>query len=139
MAYIKKIDHIGIVVADMKEAIKAYKKLLFKEPSCLERHEEAKVDLAFFDVGEIQVELLAPCAPDSEVSSFLEEKGGGIHHVCFEVEGIEEILEELKKKGMKLIDEHPRPGSRDSHVAFVDPASAKGVYIEYCEFPKSKG
>ena len=136
MARIKRIDHIGIVVSDINEAIEIYRMLLFKEPSQLERVEAAKVDLAFFDIGDVQIELLSPTAPDSEISSFLKEKGGGIHHICYEVEGINEILEDLKDKGVKLLDENPRPGSRNSQVAFVDPVSTRGVYIEYCEFPE---
>jgi len=135
MAGIKKIDHIGIVVPDIKEAIEIYKVLLLKEPSHLERVDAAKVDLAFFDVGEIQIELLAPIASDSEISAFLEEKGGGIHHICYEVEEINEILDKLKREGVKLMDEKPRPGSRNSQIAFVDAVSTKGAYIEYCEFP----
>jgi len=138
MVEIKKIDHIGIVVADLREAIEIYKMLLLKEPSHLESIDAVKVDLAFFNVGDVQIELLAPTTSDSEISAFLEEKGGGIHHICYEVEGINEILESLKREGVKLIDEKPRPGSRHSQIAFVDAASTKGVYIEYCEFPKSK-
>jgi methylmalonyl-CoA/ethylmalonyl-CoA epimerase len=122
----------------MREGIEIYKQLLSREPSHVEQVDAAKVDLAFFDVGDIQIELLTPTASDSEISAFLEKKGGGIHHICFEVEGISDILNSLKREGVKLMDEKPRPGSRNSQVAFVDASSTKGAYIEYCEFPKSK-
>jgi methylmalonyl-CoA/ethylmalonyl-CoA epimerase len=135
MAEIKKIDHIGIVVPDMEKAIDIYKSMLLMEPSHLEHVAASKVDLAFFDVGDVQVELLAPTAPDSEMSPFLEETGGGIHHICYEVVGIRDILKQLKEEGFKLIDEEPRPGSRNSQIAFVDASSTDGAYIEYCEFP----
>lgn len=135
MAKIKKIDHIGIVVSNMKEAVEIYKNLLFREPIYTEYFNASKVELTFFDVGGVQIELLAPTAPDSEIMPFLKEKGGGIHHICYEVEGIDEILKKLNEEGIKLIDERPRPGSRNTQIAFVDATSTKGTYIEYCEFP----
>lgn len=135
MVKIKKIDHIGIVVPNLKEGIETYKNLLFKEPIHIEYIEESKVEVAFFDIGGVQVELLAPTNSESEVMTFLKSTGGGIHHICYEVEGLHEILKKLKEKNIKLIDEVPRKGSRNTQIAFVDPRSTKGVYIEYCEFP----
>jgi methylmalonyl-CoA/ethylmalonyl-CoA epimerase len=138
MARIKKIDHIGIVVFNLKESIRVHKDLLFQEPTHYEVFDATKVELAFFDIAGVQIELLSPTAPDSDIMPFLKEKGGGIHHICYEVEGIHDILNDLKKKGFKLIDETPRPGSRNSQIAFVDATSTKGVYIEYCEFSNDR-
>jgi methylmalonyl-CoA epimerase len=134
MASIKKIDHIGIVVPNIQEGIEIYKQLLLRKPIYTEYIDASKVQLAFFDVGGVQIELLAPTSFDSEVMLFLKQTGGGLHHICYEVEKINDILTELKDKGFRLIDEIPRPGSRNTQIAFVDPKSTKGVYIEYCEF-----
>jgi methylmalonyl-CoA epimerase len=138
MGRIKKVDHVGIAVSNMKEAIGIYKTLIFKEPFRLEHINGSKVELAFFNVGEVHIELLAPTASESWITAFLDEKGDGVHHICYEVEGIAEILQDLKRKEVKLIDENPRPGSRGSQVAFVDSMGTIGVYIEYCEFPETK-
>jgi methylmalonyl-CoA/ethylmalonyl-CoA epimerase len=135
MVRVKKMDHIGIVVANMPEAIAQYRAFLFKEPSHTEFYEPERIELAFFDIGGVQVELLGPRDAASGVGAFLQEKGGGIHHICYEVEDLKGILKLLKEKGMKLIDEQPRPGSRNSQIAFVHPASPGGGLIEYCEFP----
>lgn len=135
MGRIKKIDHIGIVVSNINEAVEIYKSLLFEDPTHSEHIDTTKVDIVFFDIGGVLIELLAPTAPESVLTPFLENNGEGLHHICYEVEGIEELLKNLEKKGIKLIDEEPRPGSRNSQIAFVDPKSTRGVYIEYCEFP----
>jgi len=135
MGKIKKIDHIGIMVSSIEQGIETFKRILLREPSRREYIDAYKVDLAFFDIGDAQVELLAPTASDSEFMPFLKQTGGGFHHICYEVEGIDEILENLKRSGVKLIDEKTRPGSRNSLIAYVEAASAGGVYTEYCEFP----
>ncbi len=135
MGKIKKIDHIGIVVSSIEQGIETYKRILMQEPSHREYIDAYKVDLAFFDIGDVQVELLAPTASNSEYMLFFNQTGGGFHHICYEVEGIDEILEKLKRRGVKLIDEKTRPGSRNSMIAYVEAASAGGVYTEYCEFP----
>ena len=135
MPTIKKIDHIGIVVSNFKEAIEKHRNLLFREPSHTEYFEPAKVELAFFDIGGVSIELLAPTAPTGDLWAFLKERGGGLHHICYEVDDIHRILESLKEKGFQLLDEKPRAGSRNSQIAFINPASADGVLIEYCQFP----
>ena len=119
MARVKKIDHIGIVVPDMSAAVEKYHSLLFQKPSHTEYFEPGNLDIAFFDVEGVQIELLAPRSADSEISAYLEEKGAGLHHICYEVDDIEGILNILKAKGIALIDEEPRAGSRNSRIAFV--------------------
>ena len=137
MSSIGKIDHIGIVVSDMGEAIERYRLLLMKEPSHREFFEPTRVDLAFFNIGGVDMELLAPTQRDGELGVFLREKGEGLHHICFQVTRLAEILKLAKQGGMELLDEEPRPGSRNTQIAFVNPNSANGVLIEYCEYPSA--
>ena len=137
MFKIKKIDHLGIVVSDMKAAIQKYQDLLFQKPSFTEYFAPGKVELAFFEINGVSVELLAPQDQSSEIGIFLKEKGEGMHHICYEVDDLETILESLWGKGFKLIDQKPRPGSRNSRIAFVDPVSTGGVLTEYCQFSQS--
>lgn len=136
MPQIKKIDHIGIVIHDLNEGIKLLQKLLLKESSHTEHVAASKVELAFFDIAGVQLELLAPTAPNSEVSPFLEQTRGGIHHICYEVDSVQEMLSMLKEEGFMLIDEKPRSGSRGTKIGFVDTLRTIGFYTEYCEYPK---
>lgn len=137
MPKIKKIDHIGIVVPRMKDAIEKYKSFLFQDPFHTEYFEAGKIELAFFDIGGVSIELLAPAEAGSDLRAFLKEKGGGFHHVCYEVDDLEGILRILKGKGFKLLDEKPRPGSRNSQIAFVNPMSTDGILTEYCQLAKT--
>lgn len=131
----KKVDHVAIAVPDLDEAIRLYQSLLGKGPEHIEEVEDQKVRAAFFGVGETNLELLFPIAPDSPISKFLEQKQGrgGLHHICLQVSGLEQHLEELKKQGMKLIDEKPRIGAHGKKIAFVHPKSTGGVLIELSE------
>jgi methylmalonyl-CoA/ethylmalonyl-CoA epimerase len=92
-----------------------------------------KVRVAFFRIGEARLELLEPTDPTSTVAAFLEERGEGLHHVAFTVEGIEECIAELKQAGLRMIDETPRPGAHHMRIAFVHPKSSCGVLTELCE------
>ena len=136
MPRVEKIDHIGIVVANMKSAIQKYENLLLQKPSSTEYFEPRKIDLAFFEVAGVSVELLAPRDPQSEIGRFLREKGEGMHHICYQVDDLDRILKSLREQGFKFVDEEPRPGFRGSRVAFVDASSTGGTLTEYCEFPK---
>ena len=137
MKWIKKIDHIGIAVPDMEEAVETYRKLLFREPSFSEFIEATGMEIVFFDVGGVLVELLASKMPGNELEAFLREKGGGLHHICYEVDDIDKTLERLKADNVKLIDESPREGSRNSRIVFIDPQGADGVLTEYCELARA--
>ena len=137
MPRVEKIDHIGIVVANMKSAIQKYENLLLQKPSSTEYFEPGRIDLAFFEVSGVSVELLAPRDPQGEVGRFLTERGEGIHHICYRVDDLDGILKSLRAQGFKLVDEKPRPGSRGSRIAFVDASSTGGALTEYCEFPKT--
>ncbi len=95
--------------------------------------EEKKVTTAFFPVGESEVELLESTAPDGPIARYLEKKGEGIQHVAFRVENIESALQELKEKGIRLIDEKPRKGAGGAQIAFLHPKSTSGVLVELCQ------
>lgn len=128
---IKKVDHIGIVVRDVEEARQAYEALGLKVTHVKEVAEQ-KVKVAFLPVGDTEIELVQPITADSGVAGFLEKRGEGLHHICFEVDDIEATLADLKARGMRLIDQEPRPGAF-GRVAFLHPKSAHGVLIELVE------
>jgi methylmalonyl-CoA/ethylmalonyl-CoA epimerase len=129
----EKIDHIGIAVANLEEALKFYSDQLKLESTGTEVVEEQKVKVAFFPVGESKIELLESTDPEGPVGKFVEKKGGGVHHVSFRVSNIEEKIKQLKKQGVALIDEKPRYGAGGAKIAFLHPKSTGGVLIELCE------
>ncbi|MBU0551573.1 methylmalonyl-CoA epimerase [Myxococcota bacterium] len=126
----KKIDHIGIAVPDLSQAMAMYEALLGAPATHTEEVASQKVRVAFFEVGESHLELLEPTAEDSPIAGFLAQRRGGIHHLCVEVEDIEATLRAYKAAGVKLIDEAPRPGAHGKRVAFVHPKSTGGVLLE---------
>jgi methylmalonyl-CoA/ethylmalonyl-CoA epimerase len=125
---ILKIDHLGIAVASLAEAVKSYEALGFRVDETHEVPTE-KVRAAFLAVGESHLELLEPTDPASVIARFLE-KRSGLHHVCVVVDDIEQALAELKARGVPLVDEKPRPGAGGCRVAFVHPKAAAGVLLE---------
>ncbi len=130
---LSKVDHIGIAVSNLDEAIKLYKDVLGLELHGVEVVEEQKVKVAFLPVGDTEVELLESTSPDGPIAKFIEAKGQGIQHLAFRVDNIEAALEEMKAKGMRLIDEKPRYGAGGARIAFLHPKSTNGVLIELCE------
>jgi methylmalonyl-CoA/ethylmalonyl-CoA epimerase len=128
---IRKIDHLGIAVANLPEAIKAYEALGFTVESLHDVPTE-RVKAAFLPVGETRLELLEPTDTTSVIARFLE-KRAGMHHVCFTVDDLDAALAELKTRGVTLIDETPRPGAGGCRVAFVDPRWTHGVLVELKE------
>ena len=129
-----KIDHLGIAVPRLAEAVKAYEALGFTVQSTEEVPSE-RVRVAFLPVGESRLELLEPTDPGSVIAKFLE-KRSGLHHVCLLVEDIEAALSELRSRGVPLIDEKPRAGAGGSRVAFLHPRAAGGVLLELKEQPR---
>ncbi|AGK60536.1 methylmalonyl-CoA epimerase [Archaeoglobus sulfaticallidus PM70-1] len=127
-----KIDHIGIAVKNLDEAVELYKKLGF-EVKGIEEVEEQKVKVAMLPVGESKIELLEATSPESAIAKFIEKRGEGIHHIAINVEDIERALEKVKAEGLTLIDEKPRIGAGGKKVAFVHPKSTKGVLLEFVE------
>ena len=129
---IEKIDHIGIAVKDLEKACDAFSQLNIKV-SGKELVEEQKVKVAFLPVGDSELELLESTSPDGPIARFIEKKGEGIQHIAFKVNNLEKMLEELKKEGVRLIDEKPRYGAGGAKIAFLHPKSTNGILIELCE------
>jgi methylmalonyl-CoA/ethylmalonyl-CoA epimerase len=126
-----KIDHLGIAVPDMQEALRAFEALGFEVEATHDVPTE-KVRTAFLPIGETHLELLEPTDPTSVIAKFLE-KRSGLHHVCVLVDDIEASLKALKARGIALIDETPRVGAGGCRVAFVHPRAACGVLLELKE------
>lgn len=129
---IKKIDHIGIAVSNLEEAIKIYESLGLKVAETGEAKDQ-KVRVAMIPVGESKIELLEATSPDSVIAKFIEKRGEGIHHIAINVENIEEALKKAKDAGIKPIDEKPRIGAGGKKIAFLHPKSLKGVLLELVE------
>lgn len=127
------VDHIGIAVKSIDEALKLWEEVLGIKCTGREEVEEQKVVTAFLPLGDTEVELLEPTSPESPVSKFMEKRGEGIHHLALRVENIEAALEELKGKGIRLIDEEPRCGAGGAKIAFIHPKAAGGVLLELSE------
>ena len=128
-----KIDHLGIAVNSIETARNLWEKVLGLPMEGTETVLTQKVTTAFLPVGESEVELLESTAPDGPIAKYIEKRGEGIQHVAFRVENIEEALEELKAKGIQLIDQAPRPGAGGARIAFLHPKSTSGVLVELCE------
>ena len=134
-AMIKRIDHIAIVVENLNSAVEFFQKSLGLELAGTAAEPEQRVTVAFLPVGESEVELLEPDGTDSGVARYLEKRGEGIHHICFEVTDIDVALAQLKAAGVELINEEPVTNSRGWRLAFVHPKAAHGVLIELYEVP----
>ena len=127
-----RIDHIAVAVTSIEEVLPVYEALGL---AVAHREEvaEQKVRTAFLPVGESRIELLEPTDPESAVGKFLRSRGPGLHHVCFAVQGIESVLADLQKRGFRLINSSPVAGADGKKVAFLHPASGRGVLIELSE------
>ena len=125
-----RIDHIGVAVDDIDEAVMLYRDRLGMREQHRETVEEQGVDAVLLEVGEGHVELLSPLAADTAVGKFLERNGPGLHHVAYQTDDIDSTLESVRAAGLRLIDEQPRIGIRGSRVAFVHPKSTGGVLTE---------
>lgn len=133
---VRRIDHIAIAVHDIDEAARFYTDILNVNLSGVEMVEEQKTKVGFFKIGESSIELVQPASDDSPLVKFLETRGPGVHHICFEVDDINREVEELKKRGARMIDEKPRPGAHNTRVAFIHPKSSGGVLIELNQLPE---
>ena len=132
---IQKIDHIGVAVSDLDEALKLYRDTLGLE---VEKTEDfGGMKIAFLPIGDTEFELLQPTDPDGALAKFLEKRGEGIQHIALRVDDVEKSLEEMKAKGLRVIDEKPLPGAGGASIAFFHPKSTRGVLLEICQ-PASK-
>jgi methylmalonyl-CoA/ethylmalonyl-CoA epimerase len=128
-----RIDHVGVAVEDLDEAVALYSERLAMPVQHRETVEEQGVEAVLLGVGESHVELLRPLGPETAVGRFLERNGPGLHHVAYGTDDIDSALEEVRAAGLRLIDEQPRTGIRNSRVAFVHPKSTGGVLTELVE------
>lgn len=128
-----KIEHIGIAVRNLDEAIKTYTELLGTECYKMEAVESEGVKTAFFQVGESKIELLEASNENSPIAKFIEKKGEGIHHIAFDVTDIQQSMKELASKGFQLLNEQPKNGADNKLVAFIHPKSSNGVLVELCQ------
>ncbi len=132
------VSHIAIAVRNIEDAERLYETALGLKVTHREVVEEQGVRASMLETaaGDTTIELLEPIGKNSPISKFLEKRGEGIHHICFTVDDIESALERLKKQGIKLINEGPRPGVDGTKVAFLHPKALNGVLIELAELPK---
>jgi len=127
------LDHVGVAVSDLEAAIALYEESFGMELVHRETVSEQGVEAVLLDVGDSHVELLRPTGPETPVGRFMESRGGGLHHVAYRVADIETTLRRLSETGIRLIDEEPRTGIRQSRVAFLHPKSTGGVLTEIVE------
>ncbi|MFQ5676716.1 MAG: methylmalonyl-CoA epimerase [bacterium] len=132
---LKKLDHIGIAVADLAETIAKYRNITGKEAAEKERIEEQKVSTAFFSIGETRLELLQGTQSDSPIAKFVARQGEGVHHLCFEVTDLRAEKKKMAQCGLRFIENIPETGAGGSKVAFIHPKSTGGVLIELVEYP----
>ena len=128
-----KIDHIGIAVKSLSEAVKVYEQAVGLKLAGYDEVEEQGVRIAMLDIGESRIELLEPTRPDSPIEKFMTRRGEGLHHIAVRVDNIEQALERLKTAGVRLIDEKPKQGAHNTRIAFIHPASTHGVLMELVE------
>ena len=129
----KRLDHVAIAVADLDAAENAYRHLLNLKWIGREEVPGQKVMTSMFQVGQTRLELICPTAPDSPIAAFLQKRGPGLHHLCFEVDDIEAEMARLKREGAHLLNETPSAGVGGSRIAFLHPSDAAGVLIELVE------
>lgn len=130
---ITHIEHLGIAVKDINEAIKFYEETYGFKCYKVEEVADQKVKTAFFMVGQTKIELLESTDPEGPIGKFIEKKGEGVHHLAFAVKVLQESLNEVGEKGVALIDKAPRKGADGMNIAFLHPKSTKGVLTELCE------
>jgi len=128
-----KINHIGVAVTSIEEALPYYRDQLRMNYEGSEEVAEQKVKVAFLQIGESRIELLEPTSDDSPVAGFLKKNGPGVHHIAYEVDDLIDALQNLEAQGVRLIDKEPRNGAHGTKIAFVHPKSSGGVLTELCQ------
>ncbi len=130
---LKNINHIGVAVKSLDEAIPFYRDMLGMACLGIEQVAEQRVKVAFLQIGESKIELLEPTSAESPVAKFLEKNGPGIHHIAYEVQNIEVAIKKLELAGVRMIDSTPRSGAHGARIAFLHPKSSGGVLTELCQ------
>lgn len=130
---VKKVDHIGVAVKNLDDALNFYENILGLKSAGKEVVEEQKVTVAFLPIGDSEVELLESTEEDGPIARYIAKNGEGVQHIAFRVDNIEAAIAEMKEKGVRMIDEKPRYGAGGARIAFCHPKSTGGVLIELCE------
>jgi len=128
-----KIDHVGIAVKSLAQAVKVYQDAIGLSVSGYDEVDDQGVRVAMLTIGESRIELLEPTREDSPIEKFMTKRGEGIHHIAVRVDNIEQTLEKLKASGVRLIDSAPRNGAHNTRIAFIHPSSTHGVLLELVE------
>lgn len=126
------IEHIGIAVASLEEAIPFYEKVLGLKCYAIEEVKDQKVKTAFFQIGQTKIELLESTDPEGPIGKFVEKTGGGMHHLAFAVDDVQSALDQAEAAGCQLIDKAPRNGAEGLKIAFLHPKSTFRVLTELC-------
>jgi methylmalonyl-CoA/ethylmalonyl-CoA epimerase len=135
---LKKIEHIGIAVKDLKQSNELYAKLLGVKHYKIEFVRSESVKTSFFKIGESKIELLQATDSESPIAKFIEKQGEGVHHLAFDVDNIEVEIKRLMKEGFELIHKSPKLGADNKRIAFLHPKSSGGVLIELCQDMSNK-
>ncbi|NLK64383.1 MAG: methylmalonyl-CoA epimerase [Tissierellia bacterium] len=130
---VNKIDHIGIAVKNLDDALNFYENILGLKSAGTETVEEQKVKVAFLPIGDTEVELLESSEEDGPIARYIAKNGEGVQHIAYRVDDIEKAIAEMKEKGIRMIDEKPRYGAGGAKIAFCHPKSTFGVLIELCQ------
>jgi methylmalonyl-CoA/ethylmalonyl-CoA epimerase len=132
---IKGINHIGIAVTNLEEAVETFRKIFQFKDVHRETVTDQKIEVASFSVGDVLIELTFPTSPDSPVAKFIEKNGGkgGLHHIAFTSSNVSEDLNRIASEGIQLIDKEPRQGAHEMMIAFMHPKSTNGVLTEICQ------
>ena len=125
-----KIDHIGVAVKSLAEAIKVYEDAIGLQVSGYDQVDEQGVRVAMLNIGESRIELLEPTGPGTPIDKFMAKRGEGIHHIAVAVDDIEAAMARLKAAGVRLVDDAPRRGAHNTRIAFIHPSSTHGVLLE---------
>lgn len=129
------LDHIAIAVPNFDEAIERFLLDFGLNYKGTEDVVSAKTKTAFFPIAGTKIELIHPLNGEGPVQKYLEKRGGGLHHICFKTDNIEDDMKRLKEKGYRFLSEKPQPGAHGTQVAFIHPKSAGGVLIELAQHP----
>lgn len=124
------MDHVGIAVKNLEEAIRFYTEILGLKMEQIEVVEDQKVKVAFIPIGDTEIELLESTDPEGPIAKYIEKKGEGIQHIAYRVDDIDKALEDMRQKGIRLIDQQPRYGAGGARIAFLHPKSTYGVLVE---------
>lgn len=138
MPHVSKLDHIAIATPDLEESLRFYREALGLVPSHTEDLPDRGIRVAFLPIGETRIELITPLRDDSEVSAFLQKRGGGIHHLAFSTPDVDGAVTELKAADIRLTGDGASPGAHGCRVAFIHPKASGGTLIELSTPPAER-